>query len=412
MSTDRDQKVRQLIERAYTNAPAVRRRFDEVGLKPSDIQTAADLDKIPILPKDTVIALQQADPPFGGMLGVPMSKVRHIFMSPGPLYEPDAGDDSTTSDMAQLALEKSSFTPGDVVLNALSYHLVPAGLMLDTALTQMGCTVLPTGIGNSELQVKLIQDLGVTGYVGTPSFLMILIQKAEEAGMDFKQDLQLTKALVTAEPLPAPLRQTLVETYGITLGNAYATAELGFLAVNLDGTMAMRLQPEPVIQVVDPETGTPVGSGEAGEVVVTHYDHAYPLIRFGTGDMAVLTDPAPGQSRQEERSITLVGRSGEARKVRGMFVHPNQLRFAIGQATAQIGGAKAVQGVVSRSENRDYFVVRVALNDQSVDTNSLTEPVKEAVRQLCRVRADEVVFVATDAIAEDAPGMVDERSWD
>ncbi|MEM7532675.1 MAG: AMP-binding protein [Chloroflexota bacterium] len=411
MSTSMDQNVRDIVAHAYTNAPAFRQRMDDAGLTPNDVQSVADLTKVPILPKDDVIALQQSNPPFGGMLAVPMTEIRHIFMSPGPIYEPDGSSDSDMASTMQHALGMIGFTNEDVVINALSYHLVPAGLGVDNALTAVGCTVIPTGFGNSELQVKLMLDLGATGYVGTPSFLMGLLKKAEEMGIDPKSQLKINKALVSAEPLPASLRATLVDEYGITVGNAYATAELGALALNMDGTMAMQLMPEPVIQVVDPETGELVGAGETGEVVVTNTNHAYPLIRFGTGDMAVNVDPNPGNSKQEERAIMLVGRSGEAKKVRGMFVHPNQLRFSIGQVTAGIGGMAKVQGIVSRPADRDVFTVRIALNDASADPASLEEAIHAAIRQACRVRANELVFVSADEIADDAPGMVDERGW-
>ena len=409
MTTERDVRVAATVAHAYANAPAVRARFDKAGLTPDDVQSVADLTKVPVQSKDDLIALQQADPPFGGMLGVPMSEVRHIFMSPGPIYEPEADEESIQAVSARVALEKCGFEPGDVVLNALSYHLVPAGLLLDKIVTAFGCTVLPTGVGNAELQIKLMLDLGATAYVGTPSFLMSLIRKAEEAGYNFKEDFKLSKALVSAEPLPAALRDTLVNEYGLTVGNVYATAELGLLAVNTDGSMAMQLLPEPIVELIDPETGEAVAPGTPGEVVVTNDSHTYPLIRFGTGDMAVNIDPNPGQSRQEERAITLVGRSGEACKVRGMFVHPNQLRFAVGQVTAAVGGASGVQGVVRREGDRDQLTVRIALNDSSAATDSLVQPLHDTIRQFCRSRADAIEFV--DEIAADAPGMVDERSW-
>jgi phenylacetate-CoA ligase len=405
MTQSIDDRLRQVIAHAYANASAVRARFDAAAIKPDDIQTVADLEKIPVLPKDDVVAMQQADPPFGGLLAAPMSEVRHIFFSPGPLYEPDAGDDAAWVAMALLALKKSGFTLDDVALNTLSYHLVPAGLLLDRALVALGCTVVPGGVGNSDLQVKMMADLGVTAYVGTPSFLMTLIKKAEEMGLDFKSSFKLNKALVTAEPLPASLRQTLVDDYGIAVGNAYATAELGFLALNTTGGMQMTLLPSPIVEIVDPETGKRVGAGEAGEVVVTNFDHAYPLIRLGTGDMAMNVDPKPGTSKQEERGLILVGRSGEAVKVRGMFVHPNQLRFGV----AQVLQAQAVQGVVTRPETRDHFLLRVVPTAELADPAAAAEGVKQAVRQVCRVRVDEVSFV--DAIPEGAPGMVDERSW-
>ncbi len=403
-----EKRLIEIVHHAYEHAPAMRQRFDDAGLTPGDIHTIADLEKLPVLSKDAVAAMQRDNPPFGGLLAAPLSEIRHIYFSPGPLYEPDASQhDPTHIPMIQEALRQSGFVPGDVVLNTLSYHLVPAGLMLDEALTDMGCTVIPGGVGNSDLQTTMMKELGITGYVGTPSFLMKLIKKAEEMGMVW-DDFKLSKALVTAEPLPASLRQELEETYGVKVGNAYATAELGFLAINTTGGLPLTLLPAPIIQVVAPDTGKQVGPGEAGEVVVTNFNKAYPLIRFGTGDMAIFNDPAPGQSKQEERTITLVGRSGEAVKVRGMFVHPNQLRFAVSQVMA----FQAVQGVITRPELRDAFVIKIAPQESPADADALIARIKDQVRQVCRVRVDEVQFVTPDAIPDGSPIMLDQRSWD
>lgn len=408
---ERDKRVQHVIEHAYQHAKAFRDRMDGAGLSPSDVQSEAELIKIPVLPKDDLIALQQADPPFGGMLGVPARDVRHIFMSPGPIYEPDAGDETTVADAIHNVLRAVGFGPNDVVINALSYHLVPAGLLLDNAFTAVGCTVVPTGVGNSELQVKIMRDLSVTGFVGTPSFLINLLKTAERMEVDIASDLNLSKALLTAEPLFPEQRSLLVDTYGLFICNAYATAELGILAYDVDGTRAMKLMAEPIIQVLDPETGEHVAPGEAGEVVVTNYNVAYPLIRFGTGDMGIFLDPDPAQSSQGDCAVILVGRSGEAAKVKGMFVHPNQLRFAVGQVAEAVGGADRVQGEVSRFEGTDHFAVRIAMNGAGVNTDSYVEQMQKAIQKACRVRVDEILFVDSQDIAEDAPGMVDKRQW-
>jgi phenylacetate-CoA ligase len=361
-----------------------------------------------VLPKDRVIELQQENPPFGGLLAVPMSEVRRIFLSPGPLYEPEAGaDPEHPVKVARQAFAWAGFEPGDIVLNSLSYHLVPAGLLVDRALAEMGCQVVPGGVGNTDLQIKLLLDLGITAYAGTPSFAMQIIRRAEEMGLDFRRAFKLKKLFVTAEPLAASMRQTLTEQYGLSVANCYATAELGFLALDTAGQMAMRLLPEPIIQVVDPDTGRSVGPGEAGEVVVTNFSRAYPLIRLGTGDLAVNMDPRPGESRQDERAIILVGRRGEAVKVRGMFVHPNQLRFAI----QQVAAPEAFQGVVTRPADRDHFVLRLALAEEVAEPDRLGEQIKESVRALCRVRLDEVEWVPAAEIPAGAPGMLDRREW-
>jgi phenylacetate-CoA ligase len=274
-------------------------------------------------------------------------------------------------------------------------------------------------VGNADLQIKMMLDLGVTAYIGTPSWLMALIEKAEERGLDFGQ-FSLRKVLVSAEPLPPALRQTFVEKYGLSVTNAYVekyglsvtnaygTAELGFLAHNTEGGLAMRLLRSPIIQIVDSETGQSVGAGEAGEVVVTTFNETYPLIRLGTGDLAVNVDPAPGASRQEDRSIILVGRVGDAVKVRGMFVHPNQLRFAL----AQVPGVARAQAVVTRPENRDQLTLRVVLADESADRESLTQGLSAAVQSACRVKLDGVEFLAAGALGEEATVILDERSWE
>ena len=292
------------------------------------------------------------------------------------------------------------FGAGDIILNSLSYHLVPAGYLFDGAFARLGATVIPAGTGPADLQLQMARDLAATGFVGTPSFLLSLMQKAEEQGIS----LSLRRAVTTAEPLPPVLRQTLVGSYGLEVINTYATAELGVLAVNSGEGMAMRLLPEPLIQVVDPDSGALVGPGETGEVVVTNTNRFYPLIRFGTGDLAMNVDPRPGESRQEERAIILVGRRGEAIKVRGMFLHPNQLRFA----AAQVPGVRATQAVITRPDGaRDHLALRVEMVE-GADEAAVVQGLKAAVQGVCRVRVDEVGF---EEVAAEQPVVVDERVW-
>lgn len=399
-------KLPHILEHAYANAPAVRAIFDQAGLKPGDMRSVADLDRIPVTSKDRLVEMQQANPPFGGFLAAPIEKLQHIFFSPGPLYEPHAGESAVTDTIREM-FTIAGFAPGDVVINTFGYHLIPTGLALDQTFRDMGATVIPAGVGNAELQIKMMLDLKVSGYVGTPSWLMAVIQKAEESGLDFRKAFALKKALVSAEPLPPALRQTLVEKYGLQIANAYGTAELGFLAYNLEGRLAMRLLETSIVQVVNPETGQSVGAGEAGEVVVTTFNETYPLIRLGTGDLAMNMDPAPSKSRQGERAIILVGRVGDAVKVRGMFVHPNQLRFAVGQ----VAGVEKFQAVVTRPENRDEFTLRVALADESADRQKLTEMLLAAIQSMCRVKVDRVEFVGAQEVS-DAGLILDQRTWE
>jgi phenylacetate-CoA ligase len=399
-------RLRQIIQYAYENAPAVKEIMDEAEVSPDDIQTIADLDKIPVTSKDRLVELQAANPPFGGFLAVPIKTLKHVFFSPGPLYEPSA-DRGAMIETAQDIIAIVGFDGDDTVINTFSYHLVPTGLAVDQVLTKLGATVIPAGVGNADLQLKMMLDLGVTGYIGTPSWLMALIEKAEEAGLDLRGQFSLRKALVSAEPLPPPLRQTFVEKYGLSVTNVYGTAEVGSLAYDTEGKLAMRLLKTPIIQVVDPDMGRSVGPGETGEVVVTTFDETYPLIRLGTGDLAMSLDPAPGESLQEERSIILVGRVGDAVKVRGMFVHPNQLTFAL----SQVPGISRAQAVVTRPESRDQMTLRVVLSEEAVDRETLTTTLVGAVQSACRVKADRVEFIPASALAEDAEVIVDERTW-
>jgi phenylacetate-CoA ligase len=400
-------ELRHIVQHAYAHAPAFKSIMDAAGVSPGDVQSQTDLDRIPVTSKDRLAELQAADPPFGGFLAVPLSTLQHVFFSPGPLYEPSAGE-SALLDSIRETFAIAGLAGGDVVINTFGYHLVPTGLALDQVLTEIGATVIPAGVGNKDLQLKMMLDLGVTAYVGLPSWLMALIQGAEEKGLDFRNQFALRKALVSAEPMPPALRQTLVEDYGLGVTNAYGTAELGFLAYNTEGGLAMRLLSRPIIQVVNPETGQSAGPGETGEVVVTTFNETYPLIRLGTGDLAINLEPAPGESRQADRSIILVGRVGDAVKVRGMFVHPNQLVFAL----RQVSGIERAQAVVTRPENRDRLTLRVVLSDEAADREAVSNEVGVAVQSACRVKVDRVEVIPASVLDEDAQAIVDERSWE
>jgi phenylacetate-CoA ligase len=225
-------------------------------------------------------------------------------------------------------------------------------------------------------------------------------------GLDFQRDFKIRKATVSAEPLPPSLRARL-ESYGLTVVNAYATAECGILALGKTAALQLQLMREPLIQVVDPDTGQDVGPGEVGEIVVTNFSRIYPLIRFGTGDMGVNVDPKPGESRQDERSIILVGRRGDAVKVRGMFVHPNQVRFA----AAALPSIRATQVIITRPDLRDDVTIRAEVEEgQSSDT--LAQQLLGAFQAACRVKADRVEFVAPGTIDPKEPGVFDRREWE
>jgi phenylacetate-CoA ligase len=396
-----DRDLSKFVKHAYASAPAVKKIFDDAGVKPGDIKHVADLERVPVTSKDRLVELQKAAPPFGGFVSAKAKRLKHIFLSPGPLYEPHGAEKALVK-TATAIFRRAGFKRGDVALNTLSYHLVPAGLLLDAGLQAVGATVVPSGVGNTELQVKMMLDLKVTGYAGTPSFLMTIIKKAEEMKLDFKKQFALQRALFTAEPYPPSLRAQFEGVYGLKTTNVYATAELGFLAYDDETKRALQIAEDVVVEIVDPATGARVGAREPGEVVVTTFNATYPLVRLGTGDMAVYTD-------ESQQRIMLVGRVGDAVKVRGMFVHPNQLKFA----QAQFPMIARVQGIVTRPDNvRDHLTLKIELAQDVPDRAKLSQDFSEAVRGLIRVSVDQIEFVPAGTIAADAKTMLDERKWE
>lgn len=401
-----DRKLARFIKHAYTNAPAIRKIFDDARLKPTDIQRVSGLDHVPVTTKDQLVQLQQATPPFGGFLAGERPRVQRVFQSPGPIYEP-RGVDQTQDRTAARVFRLAGFRRGDLVLNTLSYHLSPGGWILDGGLRYLGATVVPSGVGNTELQIKLLLDLRISGYAGAPSFLMTIFKKAEELGIGVKEKFALRRALFTAEPYLPSLRAQFENDYGLKTMNAYATAELGFLAHDCEAQTGLHFAEDAIIQICDPGTGKQVASGEVGQVVVTTFNQTYPLIRFGTGDLATFLGEPCLCGRKTPR-LALVGRVGDAVKVRGMFVHPNQLKAALHKFSA----IARTQGVITRRDARDHFELKVELAQAAIDRDALSQGIAESVSELCRVKVDVIEFVPQGTIAPDAKMLVDERKWE
>ncbi len=395
--------LREVVEHAYRHAPAVRERFARAGLSPQAIQAPDDLAHLPVLRKDELPARQAAGLPFGGLLGTGVTRLERIFMSPGPIYDPQApGPDPWRM---RPSLQAAGFAAGDLVINTFSYHFSPAGFMFDKPLTAMSCVVIPAGVGNQELAVRAMNDLGVTGYVGVPSYLLALLHKANEMGLRVPGALALKKAFVTAEMLPETLRRSLTEEYGIQVTQGYGTADVGAIAHECGERAGMHLDAGIIVELLDPATGRPVPPGEMGEVVVTLLDPTYPLLRFGTGDLSRLLpgacpcgDPAP-------RLAGVLGRVGEAVKVRGMFVHPRQLDevvrpFSVSRWQAvvtQVDGVDELRLLVEPAEGRDWEAGAPA---------RLTERARSELRVRIAVEV-----VAPGSIAADAKRIDDRRRW-
>ena len=390
-----------LLEHAWEKAPGVRRRLERAGLAPRDFRGTDDLARLPMIRKSEMPDLQKADPPFGGFCTVPREKLRRIFVSPGPIFEPMGPEIGAFH--AETGLYAGGFRPGDVVIDTFLYHLVPAAHELDEALNLVGCAVIPTGVGNTDTQVAVAKAVGATGYVGTPSFLMTVLKRAEEMGAG---RLPFEVAQVAAEPLPESLRAQFEEQYGIMTRQGFGTADLGILAYECPEKSGMHLVEDAVSQVCDPKTGEPLPNGQIGELVATVNNRTYPMVRFATGDLTIIDDAPCPCGRTSARMLGWRGRADEVTKVRGMFIHPRQAD----EVVARVPGVQRFQVVVGREGHQDTLALRVEVA-AGVDTAGARGALETAIRDVMKLRgAAEIVPAGT--IPENAKKIVDERTWD
>ena len=402
-----NQKLSETVDNAYQNAPSMREIFDRAGVSPSQICTVKDLEKLPITRKTDLIELQKSKPPYGGFLTIPEEDVNRVFISPGPIYEPLHAE---TVKWFAKTFYAAGFRKGDIALNTFTYHMSPAGILFHEGLRDCGATVIPMGVGSTETQVQTMHDLKVTGFVGTPSFLMTIIKRAEETGYDFHRDFALRKAWFTGEMLPLSLRKNFEDDYEISTAQAYAVTEPGgCLAYECSQKSGMHFMDDYVVEIVDPETGEQLGPGETGEIVVTPiHNKTWGLIRFGTGDMSYYTtDPCPC-GRTANRLVAIVGRAGDATKVRGMFIVTKQAE----QVFADFPQISAFQVVVNRKAQRDGMVFNIELKDEAVDQKKLAGELNKGFQDMCRVKADRIEFVPKGTIPSEHKTIVDERTWE
>ncbi len=394
--------LRALVAHAWRRAPGFRRRLEAVGLRPGDLRGLQDLARLPVIRKAAMPDLQRADPPFGGFSTIRPRDLHWVFVSPGPIYEPfDRRDRSPWR--AEVALFAGGFRPGDVVVNTFLYHLTPAAHLIDRGLARLGCTVVPTGPGNTDTQVRTILDLRVTGYVGTPSFLATLLQHAAERGLG---PLPLEVAHVGAEALPESLRRTFEVDHGILTRQSFGTADLGIVAYECREASGMHVMEDVILEICDPETGAPLPAGELGEVVCTVNHRAYPMIRFATGDLSVLTEAPCPCGRSSPRMLGWRGRADEVTKVRGMFIHPRQAA----EVAARVPAVRRHQVVVTRQAHQDVLTFRVELAP-GAEAATVTGALVAAIREVMKLRG-EVEVVPPGAIPEGARTIEDRRTWE
>ena len=389
------------IAHAKKNAPGFARILAAVD--PQGVGTRAALAALPVTRKSDLGELQKGEPPLGGLNATPLDKLAKIFVSPGPVYEPEG----TGSDWWRTgrALFAAGFRRGDLLINTFAYHFTPAGSMMESGARALGCTAVPTGIGQTEMQVSTIADLRISGFVGTPSFLKLIVEKADE----LKADIGCLKnAMVGGEYLPPPLRKALGER-GIRVMQSYATADLGLLAYEsalTDGTVTegMILDEGLLLEIVRPGTGDPVAPGEVGEVVITSFNQDYPLVRFGTGDLSAVLAGASPCGRTNVRIKGWMGRADQTTKVRGMFVTPKQVSEIL-RRHPEIAKARLV---VAGTTGNDTMTLRCEFGGEDA---ALKQALVASIRDVTKLRG-EIEFVAPGSLANDGKVIDDARKYD
>ena len=366
----------------------------------ASVNSRAALAKLPVIRKHELLEQQQAlrgTDIFGGFSAIAYGRAMpRIFASPGTIYEPE-GARIDYWRMAR-AMFAAGFRENELIHNCFSYHFTPAGSMMETGAHALGCTVFAGGIGQTEQQVQAMAELKPAGYIGTPSFLKIIVEKAAEIGITLPS---VRKALVSGEAFPPSLRDWLAER-GIAGYQCYATADLGLIAYETSAREGLVLDECVIVEIVRPGTGDPVPEGEVGELVVTTLNPDYPLIRFGTGDLsAVLTGTCP-TGRTNQRIKGWMGRADQTTKVRGMFVHPGQ----VAEVTKRFPAIKRARLVVSGEMANDRLTLKV----ETLEAAGLAEKISEAVRDVTKLRAD-IALVEVGSLPNDGKVIEDARSY-
>jgi len=390
------QAVAEQVAYAKAKAPHYRKLLADV--EPGSLNSAQAIANLPLTRKSELIELQQQARPFGGLATVQVPELTHLFASPGPIYEP--GTHRRDFWRMARAMFACGFRPGDVVHNCFSYHFVPAGIMLESGAHALGCGVIPAGTGQTELQVQTIADLQPDGYVGTPSFLKIILEKADAMNADVSS---LKKALVSGEALPPPLREGFSKR-GIQVLQCYATADLGVIAYETEAMEGLVIDEGVYVEIVRPGTGQPVTDGEVGEVVVTSLNPDYPLIRFATGDLSAIMEGESPCGRTNRRIKGWMGRADQTAKVRGMFVHPEQVDKVI-KRHPEIRKARLVVEWVNES---DQLTLQYECDSQSPE---LDNAIAQSIREICKVRGD-ARPMAIGSLPNDGKVIDDIRKYD
>jgi phenylacetate-CoA ligase len=388
------------IAHAQAHSPALAEIL--AGVEAASVTSRTALARLPVTRKSELLARQQAaraagQGAFGGFAAVRYgAAMPRLYASPGPIYEPEG----TTRDYWRTAraMYAAGFRAGDLAHNAFSYHMTPGAFIMESGAHAVGCTVFPAGTGQTEQQLQAIADLRPQAYLGTPSFLRILVEKAQETGSDISS---ITKGLVGGEAFPPSLRDWFAER-GMAIYQSYATADVGLIAYETPAREGLVLDEGVIVEIVRPGTGDPVPEGEVGEVVVTVLGPDYPLIRFGTGDLsAVLPGPCPS-GRTNTRIKGWLGRADQTTKIRGMFVHPGQVAEIVKRFPEVLRARLVVSGAMANDQMK--------LLVEADGAEGLDARVAEAVRDVTKLRG-EVEVVPPGSLPNDGKVIEDARSY-
>ncbi len=400
--TDRFEALRAAQKFAYDRAPAIRAVYELAQMTPQDIKGPDDLARLAVTSKDMLLEKQRESPPFGGFLAVDEASIRRVFVSPGPIYEPQLFADATGHGFSHT-FHQAGIGPGDRVLNTWSYHLVPAGLLLDEGIAATGATLIPCGPGGAEQQAKLIVELGVTCICASTAFFETLIETLERMEYDLPSQWKVRSAMLGGELGDwMGKRRELERKYAIQTFSAYGTGDFGLIAYEEQGKPGYTVQPDRLVQICDPQTGVPLGLGESGQIVVTTLDHGWPLIRFGTGDVAQALSHY--QDGLVERIGLLQGRVGQGVKIREIFIYPRNVEELVIQTPL----IQRAQVIASKQQNKETATLRAVLAPGS-SKEAAEIVLNEKFKQLSRLKLDSIEWLSQEELAADAPLLVDNK---
>ncbi|WP_461211177.1 phenylacetate--CoA ligase family protein [Desulfocurvus sp. DL9XJH121] len=394
-------KLERVLENAWDNGGEFRGRMNAAGLTLSDIGSLEDLPRIPVLRKKDLMAVQGLGPRLGGLLTCEVGDLGRIYQSPGPIFDPE-GKGPDYWGWAE-AFYAAGFRKRDVVQMTFSYHLTPAGLMLEEPLRVLGCAVIPAGPGNTDKQIELLTELPVTGFVGMASYLRVIADKALSRGLDLKKDFGLEVAFVAAERLPESLRAGLEKDFGMLVRQGYGTADLGCIAYECPVASGMHLSNRCHVEICDPATGRPVAPGESGEVVVTPFVDEYPLVRLATGDLSRLVPEPCECGRTSPRLAGILGRVDDTAKVKGQFVYPAQ----VAEVMALFPQIQEWRLVVDNPRGRDVLELRLSLSGP-LDQPALVTAFQERIK----LRPGLTILGPNETLDPGAPRLEDRRVFE